>query len=308
MPSDDVDGLPAWGDDVTIEHLMHHASGIPDYVSPMLDDEGYKLEDPVKRQAILKTIAGMKELDFKPGTDWQYSNSNYVLLGYAIEEVSDCNRSRGFSQTGLPPLGSGSSWNRSTRYQVRRAPTMRMRLNTTSLIGIGTLQGQAASRAASPILIRWGDNYRTGKVGGQPLLDAQVADAVESDEGALYGAGIEIRPNGSLYHDGGWERFPHSVQHQRGPNPGARGCLQPDRRSRCPQSAMSSARSGNSARNVHGPCCDRNRRRYISRPCSYLSIAVVDRLTHNPLWTVGSHTRRSGVFAYNLTKISTLTA
>ena len=36
---DHVDGLPAWGDDVTIDQLIHHVSGIPACI-PLLHAKG----------------------------------------------------------------------------------------------------------------------------------------------------------------------------------------------------------------------------------------------------------------------------
>ena len=54
-------------------------------------------------------------------------------------------------------------------------------------------------------LVRWADNYRTGRVGGQALLDAIVTDAAEStDPGYRYGAGIFAALDGSLTHHGQW--------------------------------------------------------------------------------------------------------
>jgi hypothetical protein len=55
---------------------------------------------------------------------------------------------------------------------------------------------------------RWADNYRTGKVGGSKLLDAQFAGAVETEPGGdRYGAGISLFPDGTLGHDGAWAGF-----------------------------------------------------------------------------------------------------
>jgi CubicO group peptidase (beta-lactamase class C family) len=40
-----VDGLPAWADDVTVTNLIHHTSGLPDYVD-LLTDQGFEPQDP----------------------------------------------------------------------------------------------------------------------------------------------------------------------------------------------------------------------------------------------------------------------
>ena len=57
--------------------------------------------------------------------------------------------------------------------------------------------------------MRWADNYRTAKVGGRQLVDAQVAGAVETEPGSgtRYGAGIVLDAEGSVRHDGGWAEF-----------------------------------------------------------------------------------------------------
>ena len=58
-------------------------------------------------------------------------------------------------------------------------------------------------------LVHWADNYRTGAVGGQKLLDDQLAGAVETEPGGAdrYGAGIYLMANGTLDHDGAWAGF-----------------------------------------------------------------------------------------------------
>ncbi len=69
--------------------------------------------------------------------------------------------------------------------------------------------GAAGIQSRVTDLIRWGDNYRTGKLGGQTLLDAQLAGAVDPGEGdgSRYAAGIVIRPNQALVHTGGYGGF-----------------------------------------------------------------------------------------------------
>lgn len=58
-------------------------------------------------------------------------------------------------------------------------------------------------------LARWGDQYRTGAVGGQVLLDAVDEGSVPTGapDGSRYGAGIEIAPDDALSHLGGWAGY-----------------------------------------------------------------------------------------------------
>lgn len=64
------------GDSITIEHLLTHTSGI-------YDGDNIPVQNETSLVAFLKT----KPLDFSPGTQWNYSNSGYRLLGYIIEKV-----------------------------------------------------------------------------------------------------------------------------------------------------------------------------------------------------------------------------
>jgi D-alanyl-D-alanine carboxypeptidase len=72
-------------DEVTIRELLSHTSGYQDYwpqdyVPPMM-------LEPVTAQQIMDRWA-KKQLDFDPGTQWQYSNTNYVIAGVIVEQVS----------------------------------------------------------------------------------------------------------------------------------------------------------------------------------------------------------------------------
>jgi CubicO group peptidase (beta-lactamase class C family) len=57
-------------------------------------------------------------------------------------------------------------------------------------------------------LVRWADTYRTGRLGGPQLVDAQLRSTTTAGPGEdRYAAGIEVAPDGALSHDGGWAGF-----------------------------------------------------------------------------------------------------
>lgn len=72
---------------LTLRMLLNQTSGLHDYTNaPGFDVEA--LERHTSKQ-VLDFIAAMKPLtDFKPGTKWAYSNSNYFVLGVIVERVS----------------------------------------------------------------------------------------------------------------------------------------------------------------------------------------------------------------------------
>jgi D-alanyl-D-alanine carboxypeptidase len=71
--------------EVTIRMLLSHTSGYQDYWP-----EDYVMTSmmvPTNAQHILD-VWGKRPLDFDPGTQWQYSNTNFVIAGRIVEQVS----------------------------------------------------------------------------------------------------------------------------------------------------------------------------------------------------------------------------
>jgi CubicO group peptidase (beta-lactamase class C family) len=85
--------LPLIDDDVTVEHLLTHTSGIGDY----LDEEGeweaadYVLPVPVHvladTEAFLPVVDGFPQV-FAPGTRFSYCNGGYIVLALIAERAS----------------------------------------------------------------------------------------------------------------------------------------------------------------------------------------------------------------------------
>ncbi len=72
--------------EITIAQLLSHTSGIYNYTNDadFMRTEAVKPANQQKIFALFKN----KKLDFEPGTQWSYSNSGYMLLGYIIEKVT----------------------------------------------------------------------------------------------------------------------------------------------------------------------------------------------------------------------------
>ncbi|MBY8829797.1 beta-lactamase family protein [Hephaestia sp. CMS5P-6] len=73
------------GDTITIRQLLSHTSGLQDYWPQ--DYSFAAMEHPTTPQQIVDRWA-RKPLDFAPGTQWQYSNTGYVVAGMIVEKVS----------------------------------------------------------------------------------------------------------------------------------------------------------------------------------------------------------------------------
>ena len=202
-----VPGLPGWADTVTISQLMHQTSGIPDYLG-LLEGEGYQFSDRTTQAQALQALTTVTTLGFQPGTRFEYSNSNYLLLGEIVQRVSGEPLPEFLNANIFQPLDLaivmepvGTIPGKALSYQ-QAAAGYDVADSAWEQIGDGAIQTTPSQ------LVRWADNYRTGKVGGRQLLDAQLTGAVETEPGGdRYAAGIYVLADGMLDHDGAWAGF-----------------------------------------------------------------------------------------------------
>lgn len=78
------------GKEITIKELLTHSSGIQDYMNDDIMTEKNLLHiafKPITPVGLIRLFEN-KSLNFKPGSNYRYSNSGYILLGYIIEKVS----------------------------------------------------------------------------------------------------------------------------------------------------------------------------------------------------------------------------
>lgn len=72
---------------ITVEHLLYHTSGLPDYMTLM--KEKTERGSITFNEDLIRLLAQYKPpVNFKPGEKWEYSNTGYALLASIIEKVS----------------------------------------------------------------------------------------------------------------------------------------------------------------------------------------------------------------------------
>lgn len=82
-------------DKITIGHLLNHKSGIANYTdSP--DFENYRTQQQTNKDMLARLESG--EPVFDPGVRGEYSNSNYILLGYIIQDITKKSYKENLSQ------------------------------------------------------------------------------------------------------------------------------------------------------------------------------------------------------------------
>lgn len=79
--------LPDFGKTITIRHLLHHTSGLRD-VHGLLGLAGWRNDDVIANEDLNRIIFKQNNLNFKPGEEFLYCNTGYMLLVNIIEKVT----------------------------------------------------------------------------------------------------------------------------------------------------------------------------------------------------------------------------
>ncbi|MFH8496226.1 serine hydrolase domain-containing protein [Streptomyces coeruleorubidus] len=124
--------LPEFGLDrrITVRMLLQHTSGVFNFTGEFHDDGTFTPGIPVTgrewvdnrfktyRPEALVRLALSKPARFEPGTDWSYSNTNYVLAKLLIEKVAGCSLAEEMQRQILDPLGLSGTVAPYTRQEV----------------------------------------------------------------------------------------------------------------------------------------------------------------------------------------------
>ncbi|HEY6817274.1 MAG TPA: serine hydrolase domain-containing protein [Croceibacterium sp.] len=211
--------LPAWADGITVDQLIHHTSGISDYLS-LWDASGRSYADEIPLSQAIDLIARQRSRSFAPGSAWAYSNSNYVLLAEIVARVSGKGSLRAFADEAMfAPLGMTATEFRDDAAHVvpRRAegyaPDGRggftVARSSFALVGDGGLLTTVRD------LLKWDENFYANRLaGGQALIDRVTAPGALADGTPLtqppYAFGLQTgshRDLPTVEHAGGFIGF-----------------------------------------------------------------------------------------------------
>ena len=184
------------GNEVTIRELLSHTSGYQDYW-PQDYVPPFMLQ-PITGDSILDQWA-RKPLDFDPGTQWQYSNTNFVIAGLLVEKASGEPLLQFLNEHIFTPLGMKSVINIDQDRLTETDATgyLRYALGPPRLApkeGKGWLF--AAGELAMPAedLARW-DISMINQTVLRPTSYAQMEQEVvlKNGLGTRYGLGVDVR-------------------------------------------------------------------------------------------------------------------
>jgi len=89
---------------VTIDQMMRNASGLPDFLE-LLRLGGHGLDKPARPEDLFAACVLNRHLNFKPGSRFLYSNTNFLLLGRIIERLAKKKLGDVLAERIFTPLG-----------------------------------------------------------------------------------------------------------------------------------------------------------------------------------------------------------
>lgn len=199
------DDLPEIADDVTVEHLLAHRSGIGDYFDENgLDDmTSHLLTVPVHQLATpeeyLAVLAGHPTV-FAAGEGFAYNNGGYVVLALLLERAGGASYHEQVRRCVLEPAGmSQTAFLRSDELPARAARGYLardgLRTNVLHLPVVGVGDGGAYSTAAD--LHRLWEALGSGRIVSSDTVELMVTPRSDwPQESRRYGLGFHVHETG----------------------------------------------------------------------------------------------------------------
>jgi CubicO group peptidase (beta-lactamase class C family) len=183
---------------ITVRHLVHHSSGLRDYLDLMYL-AGFRDEAHYDNEQVLEVLAGQATLNFPPGTDYLYSNTGYFLLSQIIERSTGKSLRDWSAEAMFGPLRMTSTHFHDDPWMVvpkraygysRREDGDGFRVNMTTL----EMVGDGGVFTTIEDLVAWERNFLEPDVGGQELLEKRLTPGVLIDgTEQVYAAGLSVR-------------------------------------------------------------------------------------------------------------------
>ncbi len=108
---------------ILIKNLLSHTSGLPDYANPALTGpaEPFYLRPNYTKDQLMSKIEALP-VESAPRQKWEYSNTNYVLLGILIHRVTGMPFAEFLNQQIFNPLDMTSTRLISQNYITMATP------------------------------------------------------------------------------------------------------------------------------------------------------------------------------------------
>lgn len=207
-----IPDYPTQGNKITIEHLLTHTSGIHNFSG--IQDPEKKLAYDCSPEEVIDFFKNLP-MRFVPGTNWEYSNSGYFLLGYIIEKITGKTYGEYIEENIFKPLGMNNSYfannkkiikNRVGAYSPGNQGYENARyLNETHIYAAGAIQTTVSD------FFKWHEAVHAYKLVKKETMDKAfvrylLSDGKEVDYGYGWKLG-HLYQSPTIWHGGGIEGY-----------------------------------------------------------------------------------------------------
>ncbi|WP_346239091.1 serine hydrolase domain-containing protein [Niabella insulamsoli] len=198
---------------VTVQHLLSHRSGLPNYLYFMEDKEKWPPQQMVSNQDVLDFMIRYKpDLSYRTGTHFSYCNTNYVLLALIIEKVTGETYPQYMNKTIFKPL----HMNHTFVYTPTDSGRVMMSYKASGTLWRQDIfdhtYGDKNIYSTPRDMLNWDAALYSKQFIDQKLLDSAY-QPLSNETPSIHNYGLGWRmlnlPNGKkvIYHNGKWHGF-----------------------------------------------------------------------------------------------------
>ena len=198
---------PVWGA-ITIRNLLNQTAGIPDYMSQINSTKLLGLDGLTNKQLLQRWETGNR-LNFNPGTQIEYSNSNYVLLAEIASSACGTGFGQCLRQRIFEPLGMIHTRVESEDSSRGEVLALNYALSKKTKGILLKTEGPTGIYSSLNDIALWLQAYQAGKIvskAGTTLMTTPVLSSPVFESGERYGMGWVLPPKdkkkGSYTHAG----------------------------------------------------------------------------------------------------------
>ena len=205
--------MPAYERPVTVNHLLHHTSGLRDY-NALLELAGFRADaDSPTVEEALEIVRRQKKLNYTPGDEYSYTNTGFFLLSQIVERVSGKSLNAFAQERIFKPLGMTKTLfqddhtqiikDRATGYAEGESG-FKICMSTWDETGDGNVYTTVRD------LYLWDQSFYTGALGKDLLDRLQTTGILNSGKAIDYAWGLVVSKYKGLKvveHGGAWVGF-----------------------------------------------------------------------------------------------------
>ncbi|MCQ9636700.1 beta-lactamase family protein [Chryseobacterium sp. WG23] len=194
---------------ITIRQLANHTHGLPNF-SEIKKLQGFGDEFKVNNNEAVKTLLGIKSVNFLPGEQYQYNNTGFTLLAEILRMVYKKDFSQIAKEYVFNPLHMKNTLAIDDPDKIipNKAESYQSKGNTFVKLPIGQMvSGSSNIYATLDDLCKWAANFQNPILGSRMLYNTMQKNTVLSSSKKIeYGLGLQTEKYKGLdivFHGGG---------------------------------------------------------------------------------------------------------